>query len=184
MSLGVCLLLLVVCGICWLGLDYLQAKIAANQIMGRRCGYKSRIKAGKHVRGLPLVEDAICSVDMSEGEFKFCSGSTTIILKMDKVVDVMDVTDKQVLQSVTPSISGAVAGAALFGTLGAVIGGRARTHTKEQNVHYIVFNYINQGNAMSNICLELSDRLDIEESRIMSGIFHHDRPNQPTQIEL
>lgn len=184
MTLGVCLLLLVVCGICWLGLDYLQVKTSANQIMLRRCGYKSRITAGRHVCGLPLAENAICSVNMSDDEFNFCSGSTAIILKMDKVVDVMDVTDKQVLQSVTPSISGAVAGAALFGTLGAVIGGRARTHTKEQNVHYIVFNYINQQDTMANICLELSDKLDIEESRIMSGIFHHDRPNQPTQVEL
>jgi hypothetical protein len=77
-----------------------------------------------HTDGLPIVENMLCEVFSYPDRMDFKAGTTEIKLSKDKITDMCIKTDIEIQQQAVSSVGGAIAGAALFGTLGAVIGGK------------------------------------------------------------
>ncbi len=80
-----------------------------------------------HVNGLPLTENALCEILSYPDHITFKSGTTEINLARTKITDMCVKTDTEIQKQAVSSVGGAVAGAVVFGPLGAMIGGRAKT---------------------------------------------------------
>lgn len=98
-----------------------------------------------HVDGLPIAENMLCEVFSFPDRIEFKSGTTQIKLSKEKITDMSVKTDTDIQNQVVSSIGGAVAGAMVFGTLGAIIGGRTRTKKVKTISNYLIITYNSDG---------------------------------------
>jgi hypothetical protein len=94
-----------------------------------------------HTDGLPIVENMLCEVFSYPDRMDFKAGTTEIKLSKDKITDMCIKTDIEIQQQAVSSVGGAIAGAALFGTLGAVIGGRSKAKKIKTSTNYLIITY-------------------------------------------
>lgn len=80
----------------------------------------------KHIKGLPVSESQICNVYSLPEKYVIEASGLTFNLEKNRVTDVCIKTQTEISKQAVSSIGGAVAGAVLFGPLGAIIGGRAK----------------------------------------------------------
>ncbi len=96
----------------------------------------------KHINGLPIAEDATCTITSTDDKFIFTSGTMNFELEKTKITDMSIKTDTEIQEQYVSSVGGAVGGAVLFGPLGAVIGGRAKKKTIKRETHnYLIITY-------------------------------------------
>lgn len=98
-----------------------------------------------HVSGLPIVEDCLCEVFSFPDRLDFKYGTTEITLNKDKITDMSIKTDTEIQTQMVSSIAGAVSGAVLFGSLGAIIGGRAKKKNIKTTTNYLIITYDSDG---------------------------------------
>lgn len=72
---------------------------------------------------------------------EFKAGTTNIKLSKEKITDMCIKTDIDIQNQVVSSVGGAVGGAMLFGPLGAMIGGRAKTKKVKNVTTYLIITY-------------------------------------------
>ncbi len=95
-----------------------------------------------HISGLPIVEDTLCEVYSFPDRLDFKAGTTEITLSKDKITDMSIKTDTEIQNQAVSSVGGAVAGAMLFGAIGAVIGGRAKNKKVKTVTKYLIITYL------------------------------------------
>ena len=95
-----------------------------------------------HISGLPIVEDTLCEVYSFPDRLDFKAGTTEITLSKDKITDMSIKTDTEIQNQSVSSVGGAVAGATLFGAIGAVIGGRAKNKKVKTVTKYLIITYL------------------------------------------
>lgn len=106
-----------------------------------------------NIYGLGLPTNTICEIISHSDYYEFIASNNSFKLDKNKVTDVSIKSDIDIQNQYVSSIGGAVAGAALFGPLGAIVGGRTKkkqikkislylifTYTKDDNIQYISFN--------------------------------------------
>lgn len=96
-----------------------------------------------HINGLPIPENTLCEIFSFSDRIDFKAGTIEIKLAKDKIADMCIKTDTEIQQQLVSSVGGAVAGAMLFGTLGAVIGGRAKAKKIKNTTNYLIITYQN-----------------------------------------
>ena len=94
-----------------------------------------------HVNGLPIPENVLCEVFSYPDRIDFKSGTTEIKLPKEKITDISIKTDTEIQQQLVSSAGGAIAGAMLFGSLGAIIGGRIKTKKVKTTTNYLIITY-------------------------------------------
>lgn len=94
-----------------------------------------------HVNGLPIPENVLCEVFSYPDRIDFKSGTTEIKLPKEKITDISIKTDTDIQQQLVSSAGGAIAGAMLFGSLGAIIGGRVKTKKVKTTTNYLIITY-------------------------------------------
>ncbi len=95
-----------------------------------------------HVNGLPIAENMVCTITSTDDRFSFSSGAMNFELEKSKITDISIKTERELQEQYVSSTGGAIAGAYLFGTLGAVIGGRAKKKKLKDEVHnYLIITY-------------------------------------------
>lgn len=134
-----------------------QEKIAEN--LRKAEEIKNTVYYLGHVSGLPLSEGAICNIRRFDDEFLITGAGNNFHLPFQKVTDVCIKTDTELQKSYVSSIGGAIGGAVLFGTLGAMIGGCAKEKTVAQITYYLIITYIKDEN-VSYIGFEIKENLD------------------------
>lgn len=93
------------------------------------------------VSGLPLPENTLCRLISWDNRIEIEANGTKFNLDKSKINDVCIKTDVEFKSQYVSSAGGAVAGAMLFGSVGAAIGGRVK-EKKTQEVHtYLIFTY-------------------------------------------
>lgn len=107
-------------------------------------GY-SEIMGVKHMDGLPWGEQTACSVYLYPDKYVFWRNKNTYTLSMDKITDVCIKTDIEIQKAYVSSVGGAVGGAVLFGTLGAMIGGRVKEKRDTTISKFLIFTYNKDG---------------------------------------
>jgi hypothetical protein len=98
-----------------------------------------------HMAGLPIVEGAQCFIYLCNDKVIFERNEMNFNLLANKITDVMIKTDTEIQKSHVSSIGGAIGGAVLFGTLGAIIGGRSKEKTSKIESKYLIFSYDKEG---------------------------------------
>lgn len=94
-----------------------------------------------HIHGLPIAENTLCEVFSYPDRIEFKAGTTNIQLQKEKITDMCIKTDVDIQNQAVSSVGGAVAGAAIFGTLGAIIGGRIKTKKVKTVTNYLIISY-------------------------------------------
>lgn len=108
----------------------------------------------KHFNGLPIPEGSPCTFQVYEDYYKTMANGAEFKLDRSKVIDVCIKTDVEIQKQQVSSIGGAVGGAVLFGPVGAMIGGRAKTKETRTTTTYLIVTYMND-NEMKYIAYEL-----------------------------
>jgi len=98
-----------------------------------------------HTAGLPIAENVLCKIYSLPDRIEIKGGGTQFTLSKSKLTDVSIITDKEIQKQVVSSVGGAVAGGLLFGPVGAIIGGRAKTRTATHVRYYLIFSYEKDG---------------------------------------
>lgn len=98
-----------------------------------------------HQTGLPLAQGAECEIGFEEDAFRFYGGGTDFYLAFEKITDICIKTETEIQKQYVSSIGGAVAGAVIFGQLGAIIGGRVKEKESTTISEYLIFTYIREG---------------------------------------
>lgn len=101
---------------------------------------------GEHMAGLPVVEGMFCMIHEFADRFCFSANGVEFNLDKAKIMDISIKTDKEITQQYVSSVGGAVAGAVLFGPLGAIVGGRAKKKKNTIVSQYLIFTYSKDGN--------------------------------------
>lgn len=97
---------------------------------------------GDHMAGLPLAEGTFCNIHEYDDKFVFIAGGSDFTLEKNKITDVAVKTDEEITKQYVSSIGGAVAGAVLFGPLGAMVGGRTKTKKSRTAYQYLILTYL------------------------------------------
>ena len=108
----------------------------------------------KHVAGLPISEDTFCGIDSYPDRYEITADGFTFNLPKNRVTDVSVKTHKEITSHSVSSIGGAIGGAILFGPLGAVIGGRTKSHKSINEISYLVFTYL-KDEEIKYLCFEI-----------------------------
>ena len=98
----------------------------------------------------------MCNVQCFEEKYIFNINGATFNLEKSKVTDVCMKTDVEIHNQYVSSAGGAVAGALLFGPLGAMIGGRTKEKKNKVVSTYLIFTYI-KDDSLTYICFDVSN---------------------------
>lgn len=110
--------------------------------------YSSKIK---HICGLPLAEDSDCIIHLCQNQIVIDSTGNIFKLSADRIIDINIKTSKEIQNS----ISGAIGGAILFGPIGAFLGGTS------SDVHrFFIIIYKNKENKDICISFDIKDNLN------------------------
>lgn len=100
----------------------------------------------QHINGLPISENANCNVMSYDDKFTFTSGSMSFELEKSKITDICIKTDREIQQQYVANAGKAIAGAVVFGPLGAIIGGKPKKKTVKSEIHnYLIITYQSDG---------------------------------------
>lgn len=103
------------------------------------------IASGNLMAGLPLAEGTLCDIYEYGDKVLFKASGSDFNLDKEKITDIDIKTDQEITSQYVSSIGGAVAGAFLFGTLGAMVGGRAKQKKTRKISQYLIFTYLKDG---------------------------------------
>lgn len=125
----------------------------------------------RHTSGLPIAENTQCTIHSYPDRYEIAANGAQFNLNKAKVNDVCLNTDVEIQKRYVSSVGGAVGGAALFGPLGAMIGGRVK-EKKDRIIHtYLIFTYT-KNNAIDYIGFDTTGNYDavkfVNEFRAMN----------------
>lgn len=109
---------------------------------------KRTITDARHQAGLPLAQDAACTIFYDADRFRINGGGNTFELLYEKLTDISVKTDTEIQRQYVSSVGGAIAGGMVFGSLGAIVGGRAKQKKTTESTYYLIFTY----NSNNQIC--------------------------------
>ncbi len=115
-------------------LRFKKIKGASKMLNGKKYGKKKYTLNGICLSGLPCGE-ANCKVIIYKNAISFNAGRHNYDLEMNRIISVMEKTHSEVVGAKTGS---AVAGAALFGVLGAIVASRPKNKTE----YIMLINYV------------------------------------------
>ncbi|PJJ30543.1 hypothetical protein [Lacrimispora celerecrescens] len=160
----------------------LESSIKNSQQSGKKQYQMNHIKA-EHVSGLPLAVNADCLIGFEQDRFSFVGGGNEFSLSFDKITSFDVKTDVEIQNQTVSSVGGAVGGALLFGPLGAIVGGRAKTKKTRTLSYYIIFTYTKE-DRVEYISFEIASAV-LNKARDFKKIFDSKyRKESSVKIEL
>ena len=98
-----------------------------------------------HAAGLPVPAGMLCSLHLTERGLAISASGNDFNIAIEKITSITSKTDTEIQKSkqYVSSAGGAVAGAMMFGAVGAMIGGRVKEKdtTVKTETHYMVITY-------------------------------------------
>ncbi|MCD8048472.1 MAG: hypothetical protein LUG52_02520 [Clostridia bacterium] len=138
--------------------------------------------AFNHVNGLPIAENMLCEIFSYPDRLEFKSGTTNIMLKRNKITDMCIKTDTEIQKQAVSSAGGAIAGAVMFGALGAAIGGRTKTKKIKTTTQYLIIIYRGEQEELKYIGFDIN--LNPLSAPKLVKEFHELNTTSGIQIEL
>lgn len=135
-----------------------------------------------HVNGLPLAENLLCEVFSYPDRIEFKAGTTNIKLAREKITDMCLKFDTEIQNQAVSSIGGAIAGSVMFGTLGAIIGGRAKNKKVKTTTQYLIITYTGEQGELKYIGFDIKNNPPSAAKLVKE--FRELNTNSGVQIEL
>lgn len=143
---------------------------------------------GKSVDGLPVPAGVIVTITLFGDKIDFITQSggfqpqkSHYNLDLEKIQKVTLLDSQQIKQIVTQSAPGMIIGAAAFGILGAMVGGRVKTKEKTKISTLLLVDYISDGEN-KQILIDVSDNF-ISASTFLSK-FNKVKPQLNQTVQL
>lgn len=134
-----------------------------------------------HVSGLPIAENMPCTIAKYPDRLEFQSGTTQINLLKEKITDMRIISNTEVQKQYVSSVGGAIGGAVLLGPIGAVIGGRAKVKSIEQDTNYLVITYL-KDEELKYIVLDIGN--NERQAEVYVTDFNETKTNSGATIDL
>jgi len=96
----------------------------------------------EHTVGLPLAQGTSCVLHFGDEFVTASGGGNEFKLAYAKITDMSVHSDVEIQKSYVSSVGGAIGGAMLFGTLGAMVGGRAKEKQSKVVEYYFIITYL------------------------------------------
>lgn len=122
--------------------------------------YKRTLPNLHHMDGLPLAQGTPCAANIEDGILEVKGGGTTFRLGLNKITDATVKTETEIQKAYVSSIGGAVAGAVVFGALGAMIGGRAKEKESKVEKFFLIITYLKEDGDIAYISFQADDVFD------------------------
>jgi len=94
-----------------------------------------------HTSGLPIGENTLCQLYYSDDKIVIDASGTTFNLMIEKIKSMEIKTDVEIHSQYVSSSGGAIAGAMVFGAIGALIGGRSKEKKSREIKQYLIIMY-------------------------------------------
>jgi len=117
----------------------LEAKRAEQEL---RLARELASLSGEHAVGLPLAQGTTCVLHFGDEFVTASGGGNEFKLAYAKITDMSVHSDVEIQKSYVSSVGGAIGGAMLFGTLGAMVGGRAKEKQSKVIEYYFIITYL------------------------------------------
>lgn len=114
-----------------------------------------------HISGLQLAENTSCRLFIHDDKILIEGQGIKFNLYKEKILDVCIKTETEIQKQYVSSIGGAIAGGVMFGTLGAIIGGRVKEKKSKGTTKYLIYTY------------KKDDTIDYISFDILNGINSH-----------
>lgn len=111
-----------------------------------------------HLIGLSIPENVFTMIYVCPNSYEFEANGVTFSLNKEKITDISLKTDTEIQKQIVSSVGGAIGGAVLFGPLGAIIGGRAKTKELKTVTTCLIFTY-EKDNTINYIAFDASNTL-------------------------
>ena len=135
-----------------------------------------------HVNGLPIPENFSCEIKSYQDRLDFKAGTTNIKLPREKITDMCIKTDTEIQNQTVSSVGGAIAGGVMFGTLGAIIGGRVKTKKVKTTTQYLIITYTGEQGDLKYIGFDIKNNPPSAAKLVKE--FRELNTNSRVQIEL
>lgn len=123
-----------------------QAKLDAKQAeQEQRLARELASLSCEHAAGLPLAQGTSCVLHFGDEFVTASGGGNEFKLAYAKITDMSVHSDVEIQKSYVSSVGGAIGGAMLFGTLGAMVGGRAKEKQSKVVEYYFIITYLKDG---------------------------------------
>lgn len=138
--------------------------------------------AFNHVNGLPIPENLLCEIRSYQDRLDFKAGTTNIKLPREKITDMCIKTDTEIQNQAVSSVGGAIAGGVMFGTLGAIIGGRTKNKKVKTTAQYLIITYTGEQGDLKYIGFDIKNNPPSAAKLVKE--FRELNTNSGVQIEL
>ena len=120
---------------------------------------KGKVIGTTLVEGLPLSEGSDLVVKLTDEGLTLIEASTKqeFEIPMSKLTMVDCKNEVEMKQIIKQSVPGMIIGAATFGLLGAIVGGRVKTEEKKIFTHFVIINY--HSNEDKTIVMKTNDAI-------------------------
>lgn len=135
-----------------------------------------------HLIGLNIPENSLTSIYSCPSSYEFESNGVTFTLNKNKVTDISMKTTSEIQKQIVSSIGGAIGGAVLFGPLGAMIGGRAKTKELRTVTTCLIFTY-EKNNSIDYIAFNATNNL-LNSNKLMNEFKQMNSTKENKKIEL
>jgi len=136
---------------------------------------KNLSSSGNLIDGLPVPAQTQIVITLEDTSFRIKaypgrdkSSWKTFNLEIEKVSNIQIMDERQIKQVVEQSAPGMILGAAAFGLLGAMVGGRNKTKEKINIRNLLIINYTSNGE--KQIIIDISN--DLKDSSKIVNRFH------------
>lgn len=109
---------------------------------------------GKMIAGVPLPDGTAVNVKLTPDVLTINGSSKEFNIDFSKLETLDIKSDVEMEQIIEQSAPGMIIGAAVFGVIGAMIGGRVKTKDKKQVNHFLIINY--QSEELKTIILDVT----------------------------
>ncbi|MCI8949839.1 MAG: hypothetical protein HFG49_07310 [Lachnospiraceae bacterium] len=158
-----------------------RKRAKANRESIRQSGILS-YTAFHHVDGLQIPENTLCEIKSFSDRIEFKAGTTSIKLSREKITDMSIKTDVEIQKQTVSSVGGAIAGSVMFGTLGAIIGGRAKNKKVKTTTQYLIITYTGEQGDLKYIGFDIKNNPPSASKLVKE--FRELNTNSGVQIEL
>lgn len=138
--------------------------------------------AFKHIYGLPIAANMVCEIFSYPDRIEFKSGTINIILQRNKITNMYIKADTKIQERTVSSAGGAIAGAVMFGPMGAYIGGRPKIKRTKNKTQYLIITYTGEKGESKYINFDIS--ADTFSAPKLVKEFYELNTNPGIQIEL
>lgn len=142
---------------------------------------EEKIVLGTLVDGLPAPSNCNVTVKLTPVSLNIMGNNQDFEIDFSKL-ELIDIkTDVEMEKVISQSAPGMIIGAAAFGVLGAMIGGRVKTKEKRVVSHFLIINY--QSESLKTIIIETTN--DWYNGAALVDYFRKLKPNsKPIKVEL